>query len=67
MNLMQNSYRDNRDIELHYCDIRIFIIAQPYPGLKKISHYARAVIAKYLEKSYVILNGLPALPRFYTD
>ena len=30
MNLMQNSYRDNRDIELHYRDIRIFIIAQPY-------------------------------------
>ena len=27
---MQNSYRDNRDIELHYRDIRIFIIAQPY-------------------------------------
>ena len=29
MNLMQNSYRDNHDIELHYRDIRIFIIAQP--------------------------------------
>ena len=28
--LVQNSYRDNRDIELHYRDIRIFIIAQPY-------------------------------------
>ena len=33
MNLMQNSYRDNRDIELHYRDIRIFIIAQPYKQL----------------------------------
>ena len=33
MNLMQNSYHDNRDIELHYRDIRIFIIAQPYCSL----------------------------------
>ena len=29
MNLMQDSYRDNRDNELNYRDIRIFIIAQP--------------------------------------
>ena len=30
MNLMNNSYRDNRDNEFHYRDITIFIIAQPY-------------------------------------
>ena len=37
MNLMQHSYHDNHDNVLHYCDIGILIIAQPYiqgwPGL----------------------------------
>ena len=30
MNLMQHNYRDNRDNVLHYRDIGILIIAQPY-------------------------------------
>ena len=30
MNLMEHNYRDNRDNVLHYRDIGILIIAQPY-------------------------------------
>ena len=30
MNLIQHGYRDNRDNALHYHDIGILIIAQPY-------------------------------------
>ena len=41
MNLMEHNYRDNRDNVLHYRDIGILIIAQPYYHLactKALSH-----------------------------
>ena len=46
---MHNSYRDNRDNEFHYRDIRIFIIAQPYHYVF-VSQHGLVLIFKISEK-----------------
>ena len=43
MNLMEHNYRDNRDNVLHYRDIGILIIAQPYVA------YMGVNVSRYLK------------------
>ena len=55
MNVMQHSYRDNHDNQLHYRDITIFIITQPYHMYSHTHHYIRIYLASWLtnDKIYV--------------